>query len=52
MKVIIIKTQNTPEGVLQKGNEYDLPEGQASTWVGCGIAKPVNVPKRKKGDDD
>lgn len=51
MKVLMLKTQSTPEGVLVEGNEYEIPEGQAITWLSCGIAKPVNTPKRKKGDD-
>ncbi len=52
MKIIMLITQNTPEGIYAEGNEYGLSEGQAKTWIACGIAKPVVTTRKRKGDDD
>ena len=42
MKIKMTETLGTPDGCLVRGTEYDLPEVQAHSYIGNGIAVAVD----------
>ncbi len=48
MKVKMLKTQRLAGEVFSAGSFYDIPEGQAKTWIAAGIAEKAPTKKGKE----